>query len=537
MQDFLSPDQILHFGKLATSLMERHEALPAPENFKLWYWYAAQRNEALNAALDLAVKEGQASNLDHARLLHARFFGEGVNESFEEIGIQLTAELQKLTESMVRSGEDTAAFDKTLTHAGQELERGTTDIKAVLQKLAAATRAVQVRNKKLEEQLQSSLHEVDGLRTRMETIRKESLTDALTGLANRRCFDEAAQRAVDDAITDGTPMSLIISDVDHFKKFNDTYGHSIGDQVLRLVGQCLRTNVKGKDLAARFGGEEFVVILPNTKLEHAAAVAADIRKTVESKKIVQKSTGRDMGTVTLSLGVAQYSPGEQIADLLNRADACLYAAKRNGRNRVLTEKELTSGIELRPAESARKVDRPRSQESISFEYAVRAVCREGAIPLRSNIDLRQFHRFARWMVIGEPDMEQKRVPMRLVGSGFHDLLGKDVTGLDYLEFTEEALRAAAFETLMAVINTPCALWQVAPMVLPNGRTASIEYTTFPIFNDREHKHQLVALARHEFPDSVQCDDGKPAIQKASTLKWLDLGKGTPSFGKTKSAAA
>ena len=94
----------------------------------------------------------------------------------------------------------------------------------------------------------------------------------------------------------------------------------------------------------------------------------------------------------------------------------------------------------------------------------------------------------------------------------------------------------AFETLMAVINTPCALWQVAPMVLPSGRTASIEYTTFPIFNDREKKHQLVALARHEFPESVQCDEGKPAIQKASTLQWIDLGKGTPTFSKSRSAA-
>ncbi|MEQ1755386.1 MAG: diguanylate cyclase [Micropepsaceae bacterium] len=536
MSEFLSPDQILTFGKQATSLLERHEVLPAPENYKLWYWYATQRNDALNAALDLAVKEGLASNLDHARVLHARFFGESANESFEEIGIQLSAELQKLTGSMQRAGEDTAAFDKTLTRAGLELDGGVPDIKSIVQKLAAATRAVQSRNKTLEDQLQGSLREVDGLRTRMESVRKESLTDALTGLANRRSFDEAARRAVDAAITDGKPMSLIISDVDHFKKFNDTYGHSIGDQVLRLVGQCLRTNVKGKDLAARFGGEEFVVILPETKLEHAAAVASDIRKSVESKKIVQKSTGRDMGTVTLSLGVAQYVPGEQIADLLNRADACLYAAKRSGRNRVLTERELTGGIEVQQTGNENQLDKDRSQDSISFEYAVRAICRDGAVPLRSNIDLRQFHRFARWMVIAEPDPEQKKIPMRLVGSGFHDLLGKDVTGMDYLEFTDRSVRSAAFETLMALVTTPCALWQMAPMVLPNGRKATIEYTTFPLYHDREQKHQFICLARHQFADSVKCD-GTPSIQKASMLKWLDLGKGVPNFdGKAKSAA-
>ena len=352
MSSLLSPDEILTFGKQATDLMQRHEALPAPENYELWYWYASQRNDALSSALDLAVKDGRASSLDHARLLHARFFGAEANENYEEVGNQLTAELQKLAESMNRAGEDTAAFDKTLSHAGAALDEGVPDIKAIVQKLSAATRAVQSRNRTLEDQLQASAKEVDGLRTRMETIRKESLTDALTGLANRRCFDDAAQRSIDAAITEGRPLSLIISDVDHFKKFNDTFGHSIGDQVLRLVGQCLRSNVKGKDLAARFGGEEFVVILPETPLEHALAVASDIRKTVESKKIVQKSTGKDMGTVTLSLGVAQFKPGEQITDLLNRADACLYAAKRAGRNRVLSELELANGLNSPPTVAA-----------------------------------------------------------------------------------------------------------------------------------------------------------------------------------------
>ena len=153
-----SPNVILQLSRTATELMERFKALPAPFNYELWYGYASQENEALNAALDHAVKDGRAANLDHARLLHARFFGEGANESFEEIGAQLTAELHKLTDSMVRAGEDTAAFDKTLSTAGAELDNGVPDIKAIVQKLSAATRAVQSRNKTLEDQLQNSAH-------------------------------------------------------------------------------------------------------------------------------------------------------------------------------------------------------------------------------------------------------------------------------------------------------------------------------------------------------------------------------------------
>jgi len=536
MNPVQSPEQILSLGKQANDLMQRHSSLPFPENYELWYWYASQSNEALIAALNTAIRDGRIADPVQTKQLHAQFFGADAHESFEEIGYQLNAELQKLMESMSRAGEDTATFDRTLSAAGDELDRGgPTDIKAIVTRLSAATRAVQTRNRKLEEQLQASAKEVDGLRTRMETVRKESLTDALTGLANRRCFDDTARRAIDNAVTENKPMSLIISDVDHFKKFNDTYGHAIGDQVLRLVGQCLRTNVKGKDLAARFGGEEFVVILPETPLEHAVAVANDIRKTVETKKIVQRSTGKDMGTVTLSLGVAQFVPGEQIADLLNRADACLYAAKRGGRNCVVTERDLrTSAAATSTADAPAGVE--RSQDSLNFEYAVRAICKEGAMPLRSNIDLRQFHRFARFMVISEPDAEQRKMPMRLVGSGFHDLVGRDLTGMDYMEFIDPDLRDASFDTFMRVIGTPCGLWLTSPVVLPNGKTAMMEFTTFPMFHERENKNQLLCLARHHFADNARSSDGRLSVRKAASLSWIDLGKGVPAADRDRSAA-
>ena len=533
MSEFPSPDQILAFARLANGLLEQHGALPSPDNYELWFTYAAQRNAALTAALDDAVKCGRACDINHSRVLHARFFGQGASETFEEISNQLTAELMKLTDSIGESSTHTAAYDKTLTHAGAELEQGTPDIKSIVQRLSAATRAVQVRNKGLEEQLQNSAKEVDGLRTRMETIRKESLTDALTGLANRRCFDEAAQKAVDDALREGKPFSLIISDIDHFKKFNDTYGHPVGDQVLRLVAQCLKTNVKGKDLAARFGGEEFVVILPETSLSNATAVAGDIRNSVETKKIVQKSTGKDMGTVTLSLGVAQFVPGEQVADLLNRADACLYAAKRGGRNRVITERELGSNPEAQAGKSDGAAAE-RSEESKRFEYAVRAICREGAMPLRSNIDLRQFHRFARWMIIAEPDAGQKTIPMRLVGSGFRDLFGRDLTGMDYLKLVDPAICNTAYDSAMAMIKLPCALWQLTPSALPNGQNALFEYTVFPMLHEKENKHQLLILVNHQLAEGGSLG-GVPVFKRSTNFQWLNLGEGVPAIDKSAAA--
>jgi len=337
MTQMLTAEQIRTYSREATNLMEMHEALPAPENYELWYWYASGQNEAINSAVSQAIDAGLATNLEHTKSLHARFFGTAATTTFEEVGHQLGDELRKMMEGIRLAGDNAAAFDRTLTTAGSALDSGKVDVRLLIERLSQATKLVQARNARLEEQLEASAREVEAIRGRMETVRKESLTDALTGLANRRCFDEAAARAIQDAESDGRPLCFIISDVDHFKKFNDTYGHAIGDQVLRLVGQCLKVNIKGKDTAARFGGEEFVVILPSTTLSQAAGLANEIRKTVESKRIVQKSTGRDMGTVTLSLGVASLRPGEQVADVLNRADAYLYAAKRAGRNRVMTE--------------------------------------------------------------------------------------------------------------------------------------------------------------------------------------------------------
>jgi diguanylate cyclase len=128
-----------------------------------------------------------------------------------------------------------------------------------------------------------------------------------------------------------------MTDVDHFKKFNDTYGHLTGDQVLRLVAMSVKQNVKGQDIAARYGGEEFVVVLPNTVLRAAITVADHVRRAVMTKELMKRSTGEHLGRVTISIGVAALRDGDTPQSLIERADTCLYAAKRAGRNRVISE--------------------------------------------------------------------------------------------------------------------------------------------------------------------------------------------------------
>jgi diguanylate cyclase (GGDEF)-like protein len=170
-----------------------------------------------------------------------------------------------------------------------------------------------------------------------------SAQDALTGLGNRRCFDEALDAAWSRAECAGTPLALVIFDIDHFKKFNDSHGHQAGDSCLRSVGAAVAGCVREGDTAARYGGEEFAVILPGKTLSAAVAAAERIRMVIENLGISQ-ARGTAAGCVTVSLGVACVIPGRTLpsvagistaALLIEAADRCLYAAKEGGRNRVM----------------------------------------------------------------------------------------------------------------------------------------------------------------------------------------------------------
>nr|WP_248306212.1 GGDEF domain-containing protein [Devosia oryzisoli] len=166
------------------------------------------------------------------------------------------------------------------------------------------------------------------------------MLDPLTKIANRKSLDEGLAEAIREAAETGAPLSLMLVDIDHFKTFNDTYGHQTGDQVLRLVAMTLKSNIKGKDLAARYGGEEFVAVLPSTDMEGAVIVAENVRKAIQAKELLKRSTNEKLGRITASFGVARFHPTDNAMSLIERADRCLYAAKHAGRNRVVSESEL-----------------------------------------------------------------------------------------------------------------------------------------------------------------------------------------------------
>ncbi len=174
------------------------------------------------------------------------------------------------------------------------------------------------------------------LAERLALAEMASETDALTGIPNRRYLDRILAAQIALATARGEPLSVALVDIDRFKSFNDRHGHEIGDLVLRLVARTVGGALRDGDTIARFGGEEFVVVLPTADAGVAAAVADRLRRTLESREVKNRRTGIGYGRVTASFGVATLWPGEQAEDLLRRADVALYRAKANGRNRVET---------------------------------------------------------------------------------------------------------------------------------------------------------------------------------------------------------
>jgi diguanylate cyclase len=198
------------------------------------------------------------------------------------------------------------------------------------------------KNVELADKLAESSAEMEQLRVSLQEARSQALTDALTGVANRKRFDETLAMRRDEARHDGTPLALVLADIDHFKKFNDTWGHQIGDVVIRMVAASISRVALPDQLVARLGGEEFAIVMPRTTLHAAAQFSDGVRRAIHANRLRRKETQEIIGHISVSFGVACLRPGEDVAHLVARADECLYHSKRRGRNCVSVETDLNA---------------------------------------------------------------------------------------------------------------------------------------------------------------------------------------------------
>ena len=339
----ISADASHRIAERALSALKALGLAANPRNFEVWFADAEGRDPALSRDIQKCVEAGGVTQRDADALYERHILRADLSRDVMDIVARFEAEIAEVANVLETSGEAAQSRSEELNALSRELRQAAGEhpaVGALLESVITVTKSVREHNFKLERRLAESTDEVAALRHSVEHIQHEAMTDPLTGVKNRKTFDAAIERLVRHAREAGSPLALVIGDVDHFKSFNDRWGHQTGDQVLRLVAEVMNANVKGKDVLSRYGGEEFAIILPETELDNAAMLADRIRRAIESRRLKKRRTDEDLGLVTMSMGVASLRPMDTIETLIERADQCLYAAKREGRNRVVDESAL-----------------------------------------------------------------------------------------------------------------------------------------------------------------------------------------------------
>lgn len=317
-------------------LISKQNAGFHPISYAVWYEYAAGSNPPLIRDIDVRLASGASLCDDEVYTLYEKFVAGPETSTAEKASARVEGMLSALSRQAASANQEVNAYDLSLNRFGESLQPSTDPqmMHLAVDAMLSDTRSMREKTSEFQQQLHGGAREVEALRAELKRLKGEALTDALSGIANRRGFDQAiadARSANNGALTG---CSLIMLDIDHFKRCNDTYGHPFGDKVIRSIAQIVDKNVKGQDTAARIGGEEFAVLLPDTPLDGAGVLAERIRTMVAAGRIKGAKDGEPIGQITISLGVAQFTDGESVEALMARADKALYASKNGGRNRV-----------------------------------------------------------------------------------------------------------------------------------------------------------------------------------------------------------
>ena len=320
---------------------------PTPRAFEVWHTHLSGANPDLSRDVEALLRRSGPPSPAAIEALYTCHIAHDLDEhSASEAAEALRQEAQGIVEGISANGAELQRYGEALSSCSNRLQEGRSveSLAQAVARLTAETARASARNRDLEQQLSATTARVARLRDSLSDVKREAKTDGLTGLCNRKAFDVRLRRAMSAAKADGVPVSILMIDVDHFKRVNDTHGHHVGDLVLRLIGRLLSENVKGRDTAARYGGEEFAIILAGATGQAAAIVAEQIREALASKSLGTKALGEGRASVTVSVGVAEFRPGDLATSLITRADDALYRAKRDGRNRVCIEDATSSEL-------------------------------------------------------------------------------------------------------------------------------------------------------------------------------------------------
>jgi len=334
----------LNHARHALLLMTERGIEPTPVNYAIWYHYTSGDKKELKREMDelLGQKAVRITNDVHVYLYnkHINTRPDKEEQAAEVTALNTQSVLSEIMKVMEKFTGETATYNQQIDQQISGLSEKITDpaLKVMAKEIIDRTMAIRNSGMELSQRLEESKREVTELKTNLNKVTTESNRDFLTGTANRKAFEAKIDELTAWAKERQKDLCLLMIDIDHFKQFNDKYGHLIGDEILRKVGHALFEGVKGKDFVARYGGEEFAILLPDTGLAGGLAVAEHLRRNIAETDLVRKDTGTSLGVVTVSVGVARYrTDADSSVLLISRADNALYRSKMGGRNRVTQE--------------------------------------------------------------------------------------------------------------------------------------------------------------------------------------------------------
>lgn len=329
--------------KKVLPLMSQHRVPTIPQNYAIWYDYVCEANESLVAELKTRMNNGLGFTPDVCASLFEKYFIHALRAEVEEIQNAMRHTVDAAAGEI--GGFHTAldGFVGVLDSAGETLSQDPTEaeLRAVVSTLSEETRATRERAAAAETLLRAMTAELSDMRVRVDALSRDSLQDALTGVANRRAFDDGLRRLTREAGAGAADLCLLLVDVDEFARLKTAHGADVGDQVLRFLAQEMDQCVKGRDLLARYAGEEFAVLLPDTAYNGALMLAESIRAIIEAQ-VIETDSGPEIHDLTISVGVAQFRLDEEADAFVARARACLEQSRSQGRNRVTGERDLRS---------------------------------------------------------------------------------------------------------------------------------------------------------------------------------------------------
>ncbi len=330
------------FLRLALNYISKYNLPANPVNYTVWYEYVSGKNLKLKKAIDYSFAKAKPLNNNKVANLYQKYVSDGDRIVVSKLLTKITLMLKEITSHVSDTEGDLAGHGRNLGDLAVQISEAHdyNEIKGIVDQMLVESKALVKSGRRLQTRMKVSSEDLKQLQQELEKSQQEAQTDALTGLINRRGLEKRLELERIRAKQNDASFSIILVDIDYFKKVNDNFGHLVGDSLLRSLANMFKLHLRRNDIAARFGGEEFLLLLPETGIDGASAVGSKIQRALSTKEWKLKETGETMGKITVSMGIALYKINEPEENLLKRADDALYLAKENGRNRIATQTDL-----------------------------------------------------------------------------------------------------------------------------------------------------------------------------------------------------